>query len=91
MLENIKLDFRNIITELKNTLERINNRLGDIKQTWRQNSRNHQISKAKKNIFFNEDSLNELQENIKCTNISIIVVLEEEEEEERKGSRKYIW
>ena len=38
-------------------------------------------------MFFNEDSLNELQENIKFTNISIIVVLEEEE---RKGSRKYI-
>ena len=38
-------------------------------------------------MFFNEDSLNELQENIKCTNISIIVILEEEE---RKGSRKYI-
>lgn len=43
---------KNIITELKNTLERINNRLGDIKETWRQNSRNHQISKAKKKICF---------------------------------------
>ena len=32
MLENIKLDFRNIITELKNTLQVINSRLADTEE-----------------------------------------------------------
>ena len=45
MSENIKLEFRNIITELKNTLERINNRLGDIEKCMRPGDRIVEITK----------------------------------------------
>ena len=84
------MEMRNIITEMENTLEWINSRL---------NEREEQISKLedrvvkinaseqrkeKKNgMKKNEDSLRDLWDNIKCTNICVTVV--PEEERERKG------
>ena len=89
-IKDNQMEMRNIITEMENTLEWINSRL---------NEREEQISKLedrvvkinaseqrreKKNgMKKNEDSLRDLWDNIKCTNICVTVV--PEEERERKG------
>ena len=86
------MEMRNIITEMENTLEWINSRL---------NEREEQISKLEDRVVKinateqrkekkysmkkNEDSLRDLWDNTKCTNICVTVV--PEEERERKGLR----
>ena len=77
-----------MITEIKNTLERINNRITEAEEriseledkiveiTAREQNKEKRI----------QDSLRDLWDNIKCTNIQIRVV--PEEEEKKKGAEK---
>ena len=81
----------NIITEIKNTLEAINSRIteaeeqiseledGRVEITAKQQNKEKRMKRI-------EDSLRDLWENIKCTNIRIIGV--QEEEEKKKGTAK---
>ena len=93
-LGNIKdnqTEMRNTITEMENTLEWMSSRLNDIeKQIRKLEDRVVKINateqrKEKKSMRRNEDSLRDLWDNIKCTNIYVTVVAEEERE--RKGLR----
>ena len=94
-LEEIKSKqtmMNNTINEIKNSLEGINSRITDAKE-WISdledkiveiNTAEQNKQKRTKRI---EDSLRDLWDNIKCTNIRIIGV---PEEEKRKGLRKYL-
>ena len=81
----------NTSTEIKNTLEGINSRITEADQQINKldhkmveiNAREQNKEKRMKRI---EDSLRDLWDNIKCTNIRIIGV--PEEEEKKKGSEK---
>ena len=81
----------NTITEMKNTLEGINNRITEAKEWISEledkmveiTAREKNKEKRMKRI---QDSLRDLWDNIKCTNIWIIGVPEEEEKKE--GSEK---
>ena len=82
----------NTINEIENSLEGINSRITDAKE-WISdledkiveiNTAEQNKQKRTKRI---EDSLRDLWDNIKCTNIRIIGV---PEEEKRKGLRKYL-
>ena len=86
-LKNIKknqTELKNAITEIKNTLEGNNSKLGDT-QEWihKLEGRGVEITQAEhkkgKRIFKNEDSLRDLWDNIKHTNIHIAEVPEREE------------
>ena len=74
---------KNTKTEMKNTLEGINSRLNDTEE-WITKLEDRVVEitateeKTKKNKW-NEDSLRDLWNNIKCTNIHIIEVTEGEE------------
>ena len=83
----------NTITEMKNAQEEIHSRWNDTEEVqWagRQSSGDlcHKTEKTKRN-FLNEDSLRDLWDNMKCTNIRIIGI-PEGEERQRKGLRKYL-
>ena len=83
----------NTITEMKNTLEGINSRITEAEeQTSELEDRMVEIAAKEKNKAKRmkriEDSLRDLWNNIKYTNILIIEVPEEEEKE--KGSEKYL-
>ena len=79
------------ITEIKNTLERINSRVTEAEERISEledkmveiTTREQNKEKRMKRI---EDSLRDLWDNIKCTNIRIIRV--PEEEEKKKGFEK---
>ena len=81
----------NTITEIKNTLEGINNRITEAEEWISEvedkmveiNAREQNKEKRMKRI---EDSLRDLWDNSKCTNIPITEV--PEEEEKKKGSEK---
>ena len=81
----------NTITEIKNTLEGINNRITEAEEGISEledkmveiTAREQNKEKGMKRI---EHSLRDLWDNIKCTNIRIIGV--PEEEEKKKGSKK---
>ena len=81
----------NIITEIKNTLEGINSRKTEAEE-WISEPEDKmvEITASKQNkekrMKRIKDSLRDLWDNIKLTNIQIIVVLEEEEK--KKGSEK---
>ena len=83
----------NTTTEIKNTLEGINNRItepeeqiSDLEDKMVEiTAREQNKEKRMKRI---EDSLRDLWDNIKCTKIRIIGV--PEEEEKKKGSEKYL-
>ena len=83
----------NTTTEIKNTLEGINNRItepeeqiSDLEDKMVEiTAREQNKEKRMKRI---EDSLRDLWDNIKCTDIRIIGV--PEEEEKKKGLRKYL-
>ena len=93
-LENIKKnqsELKNTITEMKNTLEGISSRITE-KEEWRSDLEDRMVEftateqNKEKRIKRNEDSLREIQDNIKCNNIHIIGVPEGEERE--KGPEK---
>ena len=81
----------NTITEIKNTLEGINSRITEIEERISEledkmveiTAMGQNKEKRMKRI---EDSLRDLWDNIKCTNIRSIGV--QEEEEKKKGSEK---
>ena len=83
----------NIITEIKNTLEGINSRKTEAEE-WISEPEDKmvEITASKQNkekrMKRIKDSLRDLWDNIKLTNIQIIGV--PEEEEKRKGLRKYL-
>ena len=84
---------KNILTEIKNYLDTTNSRIqeaeGKISEV---EDRLVDITEAEqkreKRLKRNEDSLRELWNNVKCTNICIIGM--PEEERERKGLKKYL-
>ena len=91
-LEELKnKHINNTVTEMKNTLEGINSRITEVEE-WISYLEGRMVEitaveqNKEKRMKRNEDSLRELWENIKCTNILIIGVPEGEERE--KGSEK---
>ena len=83
----------NAINEIKNTLEATNSRILEAEDRIsevedRMVEINESERKKEKRIKRNEDSLRDLQDNIKRYNIQIIVV--PEEEDKRKTMRKYL-
>ena len=74
----------NAINEIRNTLEATNSRITEAEDRVsevedRMVEINESERKKEKRIKRNEDSLRDLQENIKCSNIQIIGVPEEED------------
>ena len=83
-LKNKQTEMNNTITEMKNTLEGINSRIAEAEErTSDLEDRMVQITAVKQNkekrMKRNQDSLRDLWDNMKCTNIHIIGVLEGEE------------
>ena len=80
----------NTITEIKNTLEGINSRISEAEQISELEDKMVEITSEEQNKVKRmkraEDSLRDLWNNIKCTNIRIIGV--PEEEEKKKGYEK---
>ena len=90
-LKNKQTEMNNTITEIKNTLERINSRIteaeeriSDLEDRMVEFTATGQ--NEEKRMKRNEDSLRDLWDNIKLTNIHIIGIQEGEERE--KGPEK---
>ena len=81
-LKNKHRETKNTITEIKNTLEEINSRISESEQTSELEDKMVEITSEEQNkikrMKRTEDSLRDLRDNIKCTNIQIIGVPEEE-------------
>ena len=82
-LKNKQTETNNTITEVKNTLEGINSRISEAEeQISKLEDKMVEITYEEKNkvkrMKRTEDSLRDLWDNIKCTNIQIIGVPEEE-------------
>ena len=82
-LKNKHTETNNTITEIKNTLEGINNRIAEaVERISELEDKMVEITseeqKKVKRMKRTEDSLRDLWDNIKCTNIRIIGVPEEE-------------
>ena len=91
-LKNKQTEMNNTITEMKNTLQGINSRITEAEeQTSDLEDKVVEITVTEQNkeksMKRNENSLRDLWDKIKCTNISIIRV---PEGEERKDLRKYL-
>ena len=91
-LKSKQTEMKNKITEIKNTLEGINSRIteageqiSDLEEKMEEITAGEQ--NKEKRMKRMEDSLRDLWDNIKCTNIRITGIPEEEEE---KGLRKYL-
>ena len=85
-LKNKQTEMTNTITEMKNTLEGINSRITEAEEQISDlEDRMVEITAAEQNkgkrMKRNEDSLRDLWDNIKCTNIRIIGVPEGKERE----------
>ena len=83
----------NRITKMKNTLEGINSRITEAKEQVSELEDRMMESTAmeqnkEKRMKRNEDSLRDLWDNIKCTNIHIIGISEEVNEMKEKGPEK---
>ena len=83
----------NKITEMKNTLQGINSRITEAEERisdleGRMVEFTAMEQNKEKRMKRNEDSLRDLWDNIKCTNVHIIGVAEEKRE--RKDLRKYL-
>ena len=82
----------NTINEIKNSLEGINSRITEAERITDLEGKTVEITTTEQNkekrMKRIEDSLRDLWDNIKCTNIRIIGV--PEEEEKKKGLRKYL-
>ena len=90
-LKNKHTETNNKITEIKNTLEGINNRISEAEERFSElEDKMVEITSEKqskvKGMQRTEDSLRDLWDNIKNTNIRIIEV----PEEEKKGMRKFL-
>ena len=85
----------NTINEIKNSLEGINNRITEAEE-WISDLEDKMVEiitaeqNKEKRMRIIEDSLRDLWDNIKCTNIRIIGVPEEEEKKKGGGLRKYL-
>ena len=83
----------NTITEIKNTLERINSRISEAEE-WISELKDKMVKITSeeqnkvKRLKITVDSLGDLWDNIKRTNIWIILV--PEEDENKKGMRKFL-
>ena len=90
-LKNKHTKTNNTITEIKNTLEGINSRIFEAEERISDLEDKMEITSQEKNKIERtkriEDSLKDLWDNIRCTNIRIIGV---PEEEERKCMRKFL-
>ena len=90
-LKNKHTETKNTITEIKNTLEGINSRISEAEE-WISELEDKMVEKTSeeqnkvKRMRRAEDSLRDLWDNIKHTNIQIIGV--PEEEEKKKGYEK---
>ena len=86
-------ELKNKQTEVNNTLEGINNRITEVEERT-SDLRDGMVEitavaqNIEKRMKRNEDSLRDVWDNIKCSNISIIGVSEGEERE--KDLRKYL-
>ena len=83
---------QNTITEIKNSLESANSRIQEAEDGISEvEDRLVEMmdteQKREKRLKTNEESLRELWDNVKCTNICIIGV--PEEKRERRGQKKY--
>ena len=82
-LENKHTEKNNTVTEIKNTLEGINSRISEAEE-WISELEDNMVEinfeeqNKEKRMERTEDSLRDLWNNIKCTNIQNIVVQEEE-------------
>ena len=90
--KNKQTEMNDTITEIKNTLEGINSRITEAEEQISDlEDRIVEFTATKQNkekrMKRNEDSLRDLWDNIKCTNINIIGV---QGKRERKDSRKYL-
>ena len=90
-LQNKQIEMNNTVTEMKNTLEGINNRIPEAEKRIRKlEDRMVEITAEEQNkekrMKRIEDSLRDLWDNTKRTNIWTIGV--PEEEEKKKGSEK---
>ena len=87
-------EMQNTITEIKNSVETSNSRIQEAEERISEvEDRLVEITdaeqKREKELKRNEDSLRELWDNVKCTNICIIGVPEgEERERDRKNIRR---
>ena len=90
-LKKKQTEMNNTITEMKNILEGINSRITEAERITDLEDRMVEFTAMEQNkekrMKRNEDSLRDLWDNIKCTNICIIGV---PEGEERKDLRKYL-
>ena len=90
-LKNKQTEMNNTITEMKNTLKGINSRITEAEE-WISDQEDRMVEvtameqNKEKRMRRNEDSLRDLWDNIKCTNIHTIGVAEGEERE--KGPEK---
>ena len=79
-----------MITEIKNTLEGINSRISEAEEWIELEDKMVEITSEEQNkvkrMKKTEDSLRDLWDHVKCTNIRIIGV--SEEEEKKKGYEK---
>ena len=90
-IKNKQTEMNNTITEIKNTLKGTNSRITEAEK-WiseledRMVEINAEEPNKGKGMKRREESLRDLWDNIKCTNIRVIRV--PEEEEKKKGSEK---
>jgi len=84
-LKNKHEETNNTITEIKNTLEGINSRISEAEE-WMSELEDKMMEITYEEQNKTKDSLRDLWDNIKCTNIWIIGV--PEEEEKKKGYEK---
>ena len=97
-LEELKRNqamMKNTINEIKNTLERINSRITEAEERISDlEDKIVEITTAEQNkekrMKGTEDSLRDLWDNIKCTNIRIIGVPEKEEKKKGTEDRKSV-
>ena len=91
-LKNEHTETNNTITEIKNTLEGINSQISEAEEQISELENkmveitSEEQNKIKRMKRTQENSLRDLLDNIKCTNIRIIGI--SEEEEKKKGYEK---